>query len=610
MQVSPLVRLRCFLPVALCALALTSAPLLVAQDVGVRAYLTPGTTVGVDRQFVLNLEITGVRSVDREPVLPDMAVFAQYLGSGTSTSMEMLGGRTTVALTVQYRFQALVEGTFQIEPLQVEVAGQTYHTDALPLTVSSVSPPPGAADGSVGSGGILSADLFMTAEASQTSVLVGEPITVEYRIWWTRLDVTSFTPTSEPEREGFWVEGLGQITQPQVEQRLRNGQQYTTALIQRVALIPTGIGRHTVEPLGIEAQVRVSRSGDPLDRIFGRSSLFGRSTVVPATVLSNSLTIEVEPLPPGRPEPFSGVVGSLDVTAEVDRDTVDMNDAVTLTIRVSGQGNVRAIPEPILDLPRDFEVFPPEVTESVESSGDGLSGSKVFEYVLIPRTFGERTIPSVSMGYFDSSTGRYRTASTAEISLAVTGEANELPVSLQRFGVTQLREDIRFIHLGDGALRSVERFLFQGAAFWTLLLLPMAAMLGALGMRRHWDRLDGDVAYARGRRAGRVAKKRLAKAQRMVQGGDSRTLFAEVAKALRGFVADRLNVSEAGMQIAELRVSLAERGASTEATSGFLACLDQCDRQRFAPLAAELEQRVQFLDQAGAAMTALDEELR
>ena len=606
---SHLVRLRWFAPVALCALAFTAAPALVAQDVGVRAYLTPGTTVGVGRQFVLNLEITGVRSVDREPVLPDMAAFAQYLGSGTSTSMEMSGGRTTVALTVQYRFQALVEGTFQIEPLQVEVAGQTHSTDALPLTVSSAPPAPGASGGSAGSGGIPSADLFVTAEASRTSVLVGEPITVEYRIW-TRLDVTSFSLTSEPEREGFWVEGLGQITRPQVEQRLRDGQQYTTALIQRVALIPTGAGQHTVEPLGIEAQVRVSRSTDPLDRLFGRSPLFGRSTVVPATVLSNSLTIDVEALPPGRPEPFSGVVGSLDVTAEVDRDTVDANDAVTLTIRVSGQGNVRAIPEPVLDLPRDFEVFPPEVTESVEPSGDGLSGSKVFEYVLIPRTPGERTIPSVSMGYFDAASGGYRTASTAEISLTVTGEVNEPPVSLQRFGVTQLREDIRFIRLGDGALRSVERFLFQGAAFWTLFLLPMAAMLGALGMRRHWDRLDGDVAYARGRRAGRVAKKRLAEAQRIVQGGDSRAFFAEVARALRGFVADRLNVAEAGMQIAELRVSLAERGASTEAASDFLACLEQCDRQRFAPVAAELEQRVQFLDRAGAAMTVLDGELR
>ena len=574
----------------------------------VRAFLSPGSTVGVGRQFVLNLEIRGVSSVDRDPVLPDMATFAQYLGSGTSTSMQMSGGRTTVALTVQYRFQALQEGTFQIEPLQVEVAGQVYNTDALPLTVSSAPPSPGASTGRPQIDGIAASDLFVTADASRTSVLVGEPLTIEYRIW-TKVDVTSYGLTSVPEREGFWVEDLPQAAQPQVEQRVRDGQQYATAVIQRVALVPTGAGQRTIAPLGIEAQVRVRGRRDPLDRIFGRSSLFGTS-VVPTSVLSNPLTIEVEPLPPGRPEPFSGIVGSLEITAEVDRDTVDANDAVTLTIRLSGQGNLRAVPEPALDFPRDFEVFPPEVTESVQPSGDGLSGSKVFEYVLIPRTPGERAIPSVSMGYFDASSDRYRIASTDEILLEVTGEVNEVPVSLQRFGVTQLREDIRFIRLGDGALRSVERVLFQGGAFWTFLLLPMAALLGALGLRRHWDRLEGDVAYARGRRAGRVARRRLAAAQRLVDGGDSRAFFAEVAKALRGFVADRLNVAEAGMQIAELRMKLAGRGASTEVAADFLHCLEQCDRQRYAPVGADVEERVQFLEQAGAVMTALGGEIR
>jgi hypothetical protein len=438
--------------------------------------------------------------------------------------------------------------------------------------------------------------------------LLGEPLTIEYRIW-TRVDVTSYNLTSVPEHEGFWVEDLGQAAQSQVEQRVLNGQHYATAVIQRVALVPTGAGKHTIAPLGIEAQVRVRGMRDPLDRLFGRSSLFG-STNVSTAVLSNSLTIDVEPLPPGRPEPFSGVVGSLDITAEVDRDTVDANDAVTLTIRVSGQGHIRAIPEPVLAFPRDFEIFPPEVTESVQPSGDGLSGSKVFEYVLIPRTRGERTIPSVSMGYFDTTSRRYRTATTNEIPLAVTGDVTEAPVSLQRFGITQLREDIRFIRLGDGALRSVQPLLFRGAGFWTLFLFPMAALLGALGLRRHRDRLEGDVAYARGRRAGRVAKKRLADARRLVQRGDSRAFFTEVARALRGFVADKLNVAEAGMQIAELRMKLAGRGASTEAASDLLECLERCDRQRFAPVGADVDERVQLLEQAGGVMTALDGEIR
>ncbi len=586
---------------------MASGHALEAQTGTVRAYLT-GDNVLMGRQFVLNLEILGTRAVDRDPVLPDLAAFAQFLGSGTSTSMQTAGGRMTVSLTIQYRFQALQEGTFEIGPIQVDVGGQSHTTDALEITVLAAPPPPNGPAGAAVSDEVTPSDLFVTAEASHTRVRDGEPLTVEYRIW-TKVDVTSYSLTSVPEHEGFWVEDLGQVAQPEVEQRERNGQQYATAVIRRVALVPTGAGERTIEALGIEALVRTNRRRDARDPLSALSSFFGTRSV-PVSVLSNPVTIEVEPLPAGRPEPFSGVVGSLAITAAIDRDSVDANQAVTLTVRVSGRGNVRVIPEPVLDFPRDFEVFPPEVTEAIQPSGNGLSGSKTFEYVLIPRAPGDRTIPSVSMGYFDTGADSYRTVSTGEIALTVTGEVSEVLPVLQRFGVTQLREDIRFIRLGDGALRSVERFLFQGTAFWMLLLLPMTAVLGALGLRRHWDRLEGDVAYARGRRAGRVAKKRLAEAQRLAQGEDSRAFFAEVAKALRGFVADKLNVPEAGMQIGEMASNLQVRGVSSETAAAFVEVLEKCDRQRFAPVGADAEQREQFVERAAAVMTDLHGEVR
>jgi len=493
----------------------------------------------------------------------------------------------------------------------VSAGGRVFTTEPLTLTVSA-SPPPaqgGQPGGQAGAGGISAADLFVTAEASKSRVRDGEPFTVEYRIW-TRVDVGSYSLTHVPEPEGFWVEDLAQATQPQVEQIVRDGQQYATAVIRRVALVPTGPGERTLEPLGVEAQVRVRRSGnDPFRDLFGRNSLFGTS-VVPTAVLSNSLTIEVEALPPGRPEPFSGVVGSLAISADLDRDTVDANDAVTLTIRVSGQGNVRAIPEPVLDLPPDFEVFPPEVSQSIRPSGSGLSGSKTFEYVMSPRAPGARTIPSISMGYFDSGADAYRTAATGDIPLTVTGIIAEGPSGLARGGISQLREDIRFIHLGGGGLRPLDRFLFSEATFWMFMLLPMAGVLGALGLRRHWDRLEGDVAYARRRRAGRVAKKRLAEARRLAGGDDARAFYAEVARAMRGFVADKLDLSEAGMQMTDLEAGLTRRRVSESTVGELLGCLEHCDRQRFAPQDGDNEEQARFLERASVTMTTLDREVR
>lgn len=575
-----------------------------AQDVGVRAYLSPGATVGVGSQFVLNVEVTGTQTLTEQPEIPDLGSFAQFLGSSQQSSIRMVNGRTSITLTIQYRFQALTEGAYEIPSFRVSAGGQTRATEPLQLTVAATAPAPPSGDpGSEGE--VAREDLFVTAEATKARVLDGEPFVVEYRIW-TRVDVSSFNLTRVPEPEGFWVEDISPSGQPQVEQLTRDGQTYTTAVIRRVALVPTGPGERTLAPLGVEAEVRVRRR-DPFDDFFGRS-IFGTGSV-PTAVLSNPLTITVEPLPAGRPDPFSGVVGSLRLTAQLDRDSVDSNEAVTLTIRASGEGNLRAVPPPELDLPPDFEVFPPEVSESVRPFGPGLSGEKSFQYVLIPRAPGSRQLGPFSMSYFDPVARAYRTASTGALELDVTGSAPGGPALLSRGGVAQLREDIRFIHLG-GTLEPSDRMLFSGVGFWIFALLPLAGIAVAVTLRRHRDLLEGDVAYARGRRASRVARKRLSHARSLAAGTDRRAFYAEVARAIRGLVADRLNLAEAGLQAGELEAQLKRRGVDDGTLRETMACLEHCDRQRFAPPSDDTGEETRFLERAGELMSTLDRAIR
>jgi hypothetical protein len=577
-----------------------------AQNVSVRAYVSPATTVAAGRAFTLNVEVTGAQAIGGEPRLPDLSAFAQYLGSSTQTSMQTVNGRTSVALTLQYRYQALTEGGFTIPGFDVPVQGRTFTTDPISVTVTAAGAAPAGGDGT----GIRPDQLFITAEATKTRVREGEPFVVEYRIW-TQVDVTNFGMTSVPEPEGFWVEDLTPRGQPEVEQRTRDGVQYASAIIRRVALVPTGPGPRTVAPLGIEAQVRVRSGGgrDPFESFFGRSSLFG-SAPVATTVLSNPLSIEVLPLPPGRIEPFSGVVGSLRAAANLDRDSVAANEAVTLTVRVSGDGNIRLVPAPTLDLPADFEVFPPEVSESVGPGGAGLSGSKTFSWVLIPRAPGRREIPSLRFGYFDTAAGAWRAAETLALPLPVSGDPIEGSTALGRGGVAQLRQDIRFIRLGSLELRRVGDGLLVGLGFWMFALLPLAGIGGAVALRRHWDRLEGDVAYARGRKAGRMARRRLAEARSLATGSDPRAFYAEVARALRGLVADRLNLAEAGLQNADVEQVLERAGVDPALRREVHDCLETCDRQRFAPPGTDPGERERFLGRAGEVMTSLDRAIR
>jgi hypothetical protein len=131
-------------------------------------------------------------------------------------------------------------------------------------------------------------------------------------------------------------------------------------------------------------------------------------------------------------------------------------------------------------------------------------------------------------------------------------------------------------------------------------------MAGAVTLRRHQDLLEGDVAYARGRRAGRVAKKRLAEARRLTGGDDGRAFHAEVARALRGLVADRLNLAEAGLRTSELARALERAGVSEDVRNEVEDCLEQCDRQRFAPSGSDPEEKSRFLARVGELMTTLD----
>ena len=591
--------------IALLALALVVPSAGVAQDVGVRAYLSPGSAVGVGQPFVLNVEVTGTQSLDREPQVPDLGRFSQYLGSNTQSSMRVIDGRTSVSLNVQYRYQAVREGTFEIPSFAVVAGGRTLRTEALPLTVSAEPPGPGQS-GSSDASGVAPEDLFITSEASKTRVHEGEPFVVEYRIW-TKVDVSSFNFTRVPEPAGFWVEDVTPQGPPRVEQLTRSGQQYASAVIRRVALVPMGAGTRTIDPIVLEAQVRL-RGADPFDRFFGGRSFFGGSSVA-AGVVSEPLTITVEALPAGAPDPFSGVVGRLEIDTSLDRDSVATNDAVTLTVRMSGDGNLRAVPAPELGLASDFEVFPPEVSESVRALGAGLTGEKTFEYVVIPRAPGSREIPPLTMSYFDPDAGVYRTAESVAIPLTVTGAAAEGPADVARGGVAELRRDIRFIHLG-GALRPAAGPLHEGVGFWMFALLPLVGIVGAMALRRHRDLLEGDIAYARGRRAGRVARKRLAAARKLASSEDTRAFYAEVARALRGLVADRLNVAEAGLQTGELDARLEARGVSPATRAELAECLAHCDRQRFAPPGSDSGEKDRILDRAGSLMSSLDRELR
>lgn len=581
------------------------------QEVQVRAYLS-APQVGVGRQFVLNVEVSGAQQVDADPVLPPMDDFARYLGAGTSTSMQVANGRTSVAVTYQYRFLALQEGSFEIGPVQVEAGGRSLATEPVTLAVSSAPPAPQSPGTGGGSGDpgseIAPEDLFVEATASKRRVFQNEPVAVEYRLF-TRVDVESYSISSLPKATGFWTEEVEQSDAPRIERVVRDGREYATAVVRRAVVFPTGPGAKTLDPLAMEAQVRMqSRRGrDPFD-LFGRSGLF--DSRVPVALSSRPVDVEVLALPTaGRPASFDGHVGDLAVSTSLDRTAVQANEAVTFRVELAGTGNLRALGPPEIAFPPEFEVFPPEARESVSPGGGSLRGTRSFEYVLIPRVPGSVTLPAVEVSAFDPAAQAYRTSRSEPMAVEVAGALAEPGGSgAGPSAVEPVREEIRFIHVGNPRLRPAGRRLVETAGFWLVLLAPAAALGGAAAFRRRRDRLEGDVAYARTRRAGRMARKRLARAKSLAQ-GDPREFHGEVAGALLGFLADKLNVAEASLVREDASRMAQRRGVSSGTLERLFACLDECDRQRFAPAGAAQEDPEAVLQRAASLMGDLAKEL-
>ena len=574
-----------------------------APQLTVNASVSPAV-VPLNGQFTLEVELRGTNRVDAEPSLPAMEDFSLYIGQSSSTSMQMINGVATVSLTIQYRYRAIREGAFQVGAVEVEAGGQLLRTRPVTLTVST------SVAGGVGPdpSGVGAEDIFIVAEVDKTRVYENEPIEVSYRLF-TRVNVSSYSLFDLAENEGFWVEEVPGLRNPPAEQRLVDGQPYTTAVVRRVVLFPTGPGTRTIEPMSVEASVRVRRQSRSLLADFlGGGAFFGSQE--PTVITSRPVGVEVLPLPvPGRPGSFTGFVGRLNVSASVDRSSVETNDAVTLQLTVGGEGNLRSLAAPVIDFPTDFEVFPPEVTESIDRSDARVRGTRTYEYVLIPRSPGEKIIPPVEMSYFDAESALYASTASQPLRLDVTGDPVIGAAGGGRAGVETLREDIRFIQIGPPNLGALEGSLTAAPGFWIVALLPLVALLGALGLRRHWDRLEGDVAYARGRRAGRVAKKRLSHARAVMSQADARAFYAEVERALRGFLADKLNVAEAGFMSRVAEAELGRRGVPTVATQEYFACLGECDRARFAPPGSSEEEKSGFFDRAAEAMTAVQEGL-
>ncbi|NIR47828.1 protein BatD [candidate division KSB1 bacterium] len=591
---------------------------LLAQDLHIKAYVS-STKIPLDQQFELNVELSGKEANKvPQPALPDIEDFAAFRGTSSSQNVQIVNTQMSVTVTYTHRFIATKIGKFEIPPVKLEYGGKKFTTDPIPIEIvkgQPSQPRSGTSNrGSTDNAEDLSQLLFLRASVDKNRVYQNEPVTVSYKIY-TSVNISSYGISQLPNTVGFWSEEFPTPSRPPLHAEVVNGRRYQVAEIKKVALFPQGPGTKTLDPMVIECEVRLRnrrRSRDIFDSFFD-DPFFSLNRTTTKVIRSNPVKIDVLPLPAeNKSLDFSGAVGDFSLSASVDKERVKTNEAVTLTVTISGTGNIKILAQPDVEFPSDFEVYDPKISENINRNGGQISGSKTFEYVLIPRFPGTQTIRPISFSYFDLSAKRYKTLSSDPINISVAKGKDRpvnVPLATSKEDVKFIGQDIRFIQTHLPEFQEIGTVFYKEVPFFAILILPLLVLAGAYGYSKHLEKMSTNVAYARSRKANQMALKRLRNANKEMGKGNLRKFYGEVSKALMGFIGDKLNVSAAGLITDEVDSVLRSRGIREETVANYLDCLRTCDFKRFAPSDADNGEMKVFFEKARKAIIALDKEI-
>jgi BatD DUF11 like domain len=587
---------RVGLAVALVALARPAAALELTLQ-------TSRSEVTVGEQFTVDVNVSqGGMGKLPEPELPPVDGLRQ-VSSYTSQNFSYVNGRATSSLTLQYVMVADREGEFDIGPARAEGGGERATSGTVHITVkpagSSTSAPRFGGETKSSEGD----DLIVLGTVDNDHPYVNEQVTYTFT-FLHRVPILQGGRYTAPSFQGFWAEDLDRTDPREV---VVNGRRYTAERI-RSALFPTGAGDYTIEKASVTTAVedygRSRRNRNPFD-VFG-SDPFGLFRSGRQVVLeTDPITVHVQPLPEaGKPADFTGAVGEFQLSATADRTSLKAGEPVTLTVKLSGTGNVKVVPDPDLSGLDGFKVYESRSSDSHGKEGDRITGEKTWEFVLVPTAGGNVRIPSIRMGVFRPDRKSYEELSTKPIPLDVTATAldkalasgGDLQVAKERVKLQQ--RDIRWVKHVQGPLRRAEGSPFSDTGFLLAHFMPALAFVGAGVYRRQKDRLRSDVRYARNRAAARTAQKRLAAASGLESQGKLEEFFGALSSALRGYVADKLGLAAANLEEDAVRTGLTERGIAEEEVDHLLEMLGACDTARFSPLGTDATGAADLLGQA------------
>jgi hypothetical protein len=601
-------------------LLLFTSGIVVANDAQLTASLNR-TKVGAGESVFITFSINTNGSDFKAPAFPpELRIIS---GPNQSTSMQWINGNMSQSISYSFGLLAQKEGKYTIKPATIKVNGKTIQSNEVILEVvkgasqqqqaqqqNTYQHQYGQPQQEQASQEDISKNLFVRVSVDKSKAYVGEQIVVNFKLY-QRVNLVNLGFNKLPSLNGFWSEVIDDHAGGNVQfhSEVLDGVAYNVAEIRKLVLFPQRAGKLEIDALSLDCVVR-SRGNRRSQSIFDQ--FFGTYEDAKYTVSSKPMKIEVLALPEkNKPSDFNGAVGKFSIESRIDKEKVKAHEALNITLSISGKGNIHLMETPKPSFPEDMEFYDPKITDKTSISAAGASGTRSFEYLIIPRHAGKFSIEPFSFSYFDPSTGTYQKLTTGAFDIEVEKSDREditVMTGRQKEDIKVIGSDIRHIQTVLPIFSVSGDFFFGSGWFYTLLTMPFLLFIGFLIYWKKQQEIMGNSILVRSMKANKMAEKRLANAKKYMEGNKKKEFYEEIFRALYGYVSDKLNIPVADLNKENISENLNNRNASQDLINKLNNTLSLCEMARFAPVGEVAEKTI--YDDAVAIISKIEEELK
>lgn len=590
-----------------------------AQNVTLRA----ANQVVQGQRFTVTIVVTdGDANVSRS-MAPQLEGCTLLGGPGRTTmqSVQIANGRQTSSVSTEYAFTYVAEkaGNVNIPAISVSVNGKTYQTQAKTITIL---PPDQATRQNGGSRGygygypsaidemeelmnelmggspsgrgqrqqpmpqqtskISPNDFIVTVSMSKSDVYEKEAVVATIKLY-TKYDVTKFQPLVMPQFEGFLSEEIDVSNQTAQQEHFR-GENYYTLVLKKCLLYPQKSGKLKVNSGTYDVTLQTV---DYVSNGFYATPVPKEHNI---TTTSNSITVNVKPLPTPVPPSFNGAVGDFTISSSLTPQQLRTNEAAKFVLTVKGTGNLKHLVEPTVPFPSTVEEYTPVGESDARFNGSNMQGTYTATYTIVPQETGQLTIPSWDFTYFNPATGKYVTETLPQYERNVAKGIATSSAAVSTSVDTEKIKDIRHIvPVSESQLKMRPSYIFNSTWYWIIYIAAVLILTASvIGYKKH-IKASADVQGRRIRKARSVAGKRLRKARMAMNQHKTDEFYSALASSLWGFLSDKLKMPASTLKRDNIADTLAENGAPKDMIDKTIWLLDECEMSRFTPVHSDNE---------------------